>query len=108
MKTRKKTGSKNINKKDELRIKKARKKEGMRSEKNKTSKKSIKKTSKKDKPGIKRKRAKKNDETVKMATQTALRGEKDGHLLLNLGKTILLIAVLAAFWYFFDQWLGRK
>jgi len=32
----------------------------------------------------------------------------EGYLLLNVGKVILLIVVLAAFWYFFDKWLAGK
>ncbi len=35
-------------------------------------------------------------------------GEGEGHLLLNVGKIIFLIAVLVAFWYFFDKWLGGR
>jgi hypothetical protein len=35
-------------------------------------------------------------------------GPREGHLLLNIGKTIFLIAVLVAFWFFFDWWLARK
>jgi hypothetical protein len=35
-------------------------------------------------------------------------GAREGHLLLNIGKTIFLIAVLVAFWFFFDWWLAKK
>jgi hypothetical protein len=32
----------------------------------------------------------------------------EGHLILNIGKVLFLIAVLAAFWYFFDRWLAGE
>ncbi len=32
----------------------------------------------------------------------------EGHLLLNIAKIIFLIAVLVAFWFFFDWWLAKK
>jgi hypothetical protein len=32
----------------------------------------------------------------------------EGRLLLNIVKILFLVAVLAAFWYFFDRWLGGK
>ena len=35
-------------------------------------------------------------------------GGGEGRLLLNIGKIIFLIAVLVAFWYFFDKWLGGR
>ncbi len=35
-------------------------------------------------------------------------GEREGRLLSNIGKIIFLIAVLVAFWYFFDKWLGSR
>lgn len=35
-------------------------------------------------------------------------GEGEGRLLLNIAKILFLVAVLAAFWYFFDQLLGGK
>ncbi|MDA8099005.1 MAG: hypothetical protein M0042_05210 [Nitrospiraceae bacterium] len=35
-------------------------------------------------------------------------GEGEGNLLLNIGKIVFLVAVLGAFWYFFDKWLSSK
>jgi hypothetical protein len=35
-------------------------------------------------------------------------GKGQGRLHLNIGKMIFLVAVLVAFWYFFDKWLGSK
>jgi len=32
----------------------------------------------------------------------------EGHLLMNIGKIVFLIAVLVAFWYLFDRWIGSK
>ena len=32
----------------------------------------------------------------------------EGQFFLNIGKIVLLVAVLAAFWYFFDAWLAGK
>jgi hypothetical protein len=32
----------------------------------------------------------------------------EGHLLMNIGKMVFLIAVLVAFWYLFDKWIGSK
>jgi len=34
--------------------------------------------------------------------------EGEGHFLLNIAKIVFLVAVLVAFWYFFDKWLGSK
>ena len=103
MKTRKKAikkaGRKDTNRNDEVRIKKA-------GTKNKMKKKAVKKTSRKDKPGIKKKRTRKNDETVKM--ERPVQEERKGRLLVNIGKALFLVAVLAGFWYLFDWWLGRK
>lgn len=81
--------------------KKAVKKKGM-----KTRKKAVKKTGKKDKPGTKKKRSGKSDETVMMERPAHEEGK--GRLLVNIGKIVFLVAVLAAFWCFFDLWLGRK
>ncbi len=83
--------------------KKARKKAGK-----KTNKKTGRRTSKKKESGTKRKRTWKNDETVKMSVQAPEHREKKGRLLVNIGKVLFLVAALAAFWYFFDRWLGRK
>lgn len=81
--------------------KKAGTKKGM-----KTRKKAVKKAGKKDKPGTKKKRAGKSDETVKM--ERPAHEERKGCLLANIGKIVFLVAVLAAFWYFFDRWLGSQ
>ncbi len=35
-------------------------------------------------------------------------GEGEGHLLSNIAKIVFLVAVLVAFWYFFDKWLESK
>lgn len=64
------------------------------------------KTSRKKEAGAGGKRTRNNDETVKMAARTPEHGEGEGRLLVNIGKIVFLVAVLAAFWYFFDRWLG--
>ncbi|MDH4162852.1 MAG: hypothetical protein OEW15_09230 [Nitrospirota bacterium] len=35
-------------------------------------------------------------------------GESEGHLVMNIIKILLLVAVLAGFWYGFDHWLSGK
>lgn len=34
--------------------------------------------------------------------------EGEGHLLLNIGKTVLLVAILVAAWFLLDWLMGRK
>lgn len=34
--------------------------------------------------------------------------EGNGHFVLNMLKILFLIAVLTAFWFFFDRWLTGK
>ncbi len=36
------------------------------------------------------------------------KGEEEGHLLLNIGKIVLLVSALVAAWFFLDWLLGRR
>ncbi len=34
--------------------------------------------------------------------------KNEGHLLVNIGKIVFLIAVLVVFWFFFERLIGSK
>ncbi len=42
------------------------------------------------------------------SSESDTEGPVEGHLLVNIAKIIFLIAVLVAFWFFFDWWLAKK